>query len=198
MTRRSWPSVLAFIAAAIALAVPAFADHTNQPDPNDTSGRLDLRAVRFDHEGPPRWTFVTFGRWTLAQIWDHGYLLVELDTRGDEAIDHLALVRSDGRHLRATLYRIRSDGRQAEIGTLPTDKAGARSAWVSVALRKLSIGRSRTSYFWAALSSYTGDACPRTCFDRAPDAEMVEQPLPGVTPTPTPSPTPSPSPSPSP
>jgi len=191
--------VLAAFAVAIAFAVPASANHTRQTDPNDADGRFDLETVRFDHDSPPpRWTFVTFATWTLAQVWDRGYLLVELDTLGDEEADYVAVIRSDGRDLDARLFRLRADGRQVEVDTLATGKDGGRLAWVEVALRKLTFGRTRTSYFWAALSSYTGSACPHNCLDRVPDEGMVEQPLPGITPTPTPTPTPTLTPTPTP
>ena len=39
------------------------------------------------------------------------------------------------------------------------------------------------------LSSFMGGSCARTCLDTAPDDGMIEQPLPGVTPSPTPPPT---------
>ena len=191
--------VLVALVVAIAFALPASANHTRQTDPNDVDGRFDLETVRFDHDTPPpRWTFVTFAGWTVAQVWDRGYLLVELDTLGDEEADYVAVIRSDGRDLDARLFRLRAAGRQVEVDTLATGKDGGRSAWVEVALRKLTFGRSRTSYFWAALSSFTGNACPHTCLDRVPDEGMVEQPLPGVTPTPTPTPAPTPTPSPTP
>jgi hypothetical protein len=191
--------VLVAFVVAIAFALPASANHTRQTDPNDVDGRFDLETVRFDHDSPPpRWTFVTFASWTLAQVWDRGYLLVELDTLGDEEPDYVAVIRSDGRDLDARLFRLRADGRQVEVDTLATGKDGGRSAWVAVALRKLTIGGSRTSYFWAALSSFTAADCPLTCLDRVPDEGMVEQPLPGITPTPMPTPTPTPPPTPTP
>jgi hypothetical protein len=197
--RAAGAGVLIALVAAIAFALPASANHTRQTDPNDVDGRFDLETVRFDHDvPPPRWTFVTFARWTVAQVWDRGYLLVELDTLGDEEADYVAVVRSDGRGLDARLFRLRADGHQVELGTLPTGKDGGRSAWVEVALRKLTFGRSRTSYFWAALSSFTAADCPHTCLDQVPDEGMVEQILPGVTPSPTPSPTPTPTPTPTP
>jgi hypothetical protein len=183
------------VGAILALALPAGATHTNQTDANDTSGRLDVQAVEFEHDSKPmRWRIVTFAGWTVHELWDEGYLVVELDTKGDEAIDFLAVVRSDGRHLVASLLAVRSDGTQKEIGELPAGKDGRRAAEVLVALRKLTIGPNRTSYHWSVLSSFTGSACPRTCLDRVPDEGMVEQLLPGVTPTPTPSPSPTPSP----
>jgi hypothetical protein len=186
---------IAGLVLALALAIPAMARHSDQGDPNDTAGRLDLRAVDH-HPGPPRWTATSFQRWTEEQIWDRGFLIVELDTRGDEAVDHLLVVGSDGTELVAHLYRIRRDGTQAELATIDTDKVGWRSAAVSVALHKLSIGPNRTAYYWAVLSSLVGSACPQTCLDRVPDEGMVEQLLPGVSPSPSPSSSPSPSPSP--
>jgi hypothetical protein len=124
--------------------------------------------------------------------------VVELDTRGDEAIDHLAVVRSDGRDLEGVLYRVRRDGGQVGIGTIDADRDGARGAAVSVALRRLRIGAGRISYRWAVVTTFTGPGCPRTCIDLVPDGGMVEQLLPGVTPPPTPSPSPTATPSPTP
>ena len=73
--------------------------------------------------------------------------------------------------------------------SLRTTKVGSSAATVTVPLRVLSIGPTRTSYFWSALSSFTGGFCTRTCLDVVPDEGMIEQPLPGVTPSPTPPPT---------
>jgi hypothetical protein len=186
------------VGAFLWLAGPAVAHHTDQTDPNDTPGTMDLEAVQFDHEETPTWLFVTFASWTVRQVWDHGYLMVQLDTKGGPAADYLAVVRSIDRDLEANLFRLRRDGQEVEIDRLRTKKAGSRAAWVSVSLGKLTIGPGRTSYFWSALSSFTGPACRQTCFDAVPDEGMIEQPLPSASPSPSPSPTPSPSPSPSP
>ena len=183
------------VAAILALALPAGATHTNQVDPNDTQGRLDVQAVEFDHDAKPvRWGIVTLARWTVHEMWDQGSFVVQLDTKGDDEIDFLAVVRSDGRQLVATLFAVRGGGTPKQIDELPVGKDGTRGATVAVALRKLTIGPNRTSYFWSVLTTFTGPACRRTCFDRVPDEGMVEQPLPGVTPTPTPTTTPSPTP----
>lgn len=190
---------VAAVAMLLALALPALATHTSPTDPNDTRGRLDVRAVRFEHEsGPPSWRFVMFSGWTVREVWDVGYLVVQLDTRGDPEVDYFMLVRSDGAKLVGTLYRVRENGTQATMGTVAAGKSGPRRATVSVALHKLTVGSFRTSYFWSAITSLSASSCPRTCIDRIPDEGMVEQPLPGVTPTPTPTPTTTPSPSPSP
>jgi hypothetical protein len=184
---------IALVLLGLALAVPAWGRHTDQPDPNDTEGRLDLREVTLDHHpGPPTWTATTFRRWTIDQIWDTGFVIVELDTRGDEAIDHRLVVGSDGAELVAHLYRVRRNGTQVELASIGADKGGPRTLSVWVALRKLSIGANRTAYSWSVLSTFVGSACPRTCVDRVPDAGMVEQLLPGVSPSPTPTPSPTP------
>jgi hypothetical protein len=110
--RLLWLGVLALV-AVLAYGVPAGAHRTDQPDPNDTAGRLDLEAVGFDHVGAPRWRFATFATWSVRSMWERGYLLVQLDTRGDAGVDFVAVVRSDGRRLVAHLFRVRRGGGQA-------------------------------------------------------------------------------------
>jgi hypothetical protein len=187
-------AVIAVVPALVALA----ASHSNQVDANDTAGLLDLREVALDHHPSPRWTFQTFARWSIDRIWDHGYFVVQLDTKGDEDPDVLLIVRSDGRDVTGSLVEIRRDGRQVERSSLEVGRPNGRSVSVRVLLREVGIGRGRTAYFWSALSVFTGSACPRTCVDRVPDEGTVEQLLPGVSPSPTPSPTPTPTSSPSP
>jgi hypothetical protein len=185
--------------ASLAAVLPASAHHADQTDPNDTLGKLDVRAVELDHdEGPPLWRIETFGAWTVHEIWDRGFFVVQLDTKGDESVDHLVIVRSDGRKLVGSLYVVKPDGTEKPIDDLPAAKDGSRAVTVSVPLRKLAIGATRQSYFWSVLVTYTGNACQATCFDSVPDSGMIEQLLPGVTPSPTPSPTVSPTPTPTP
>jgi hypothetical protein len=173
-----------------ALALPALAHHTDQVDPDDTDGKLDLEQVAFDHEGAPSWRMATFSSWTVSSIWDRGTFIVQLDTKGDATADFVAVVRSDGRRLVAALYRLRRDGREIELTVLRTNKDGPKAAAVTIPLREVSIGPNRSSYSWSLLSSFTGGNCTRTCLDAVPDEGMIEQPLPGVTPSPTPTPTP--------
>ncbi|HEY7659677.1 MAG TPA: hypothetical protein VIC58_03675 [Actinomycetota bacterium] len=177
------------LVVVLAMTLPATADPTSLGDGNDAGGRLDVQTLRFDPDTRPvTWRFVTFARWTPHQIWDDGFLIVQLDTKGNEGIDYLAVVGSDGRDLVGTLFRVRSDGRQVEIGSIGADKDGPRAARVSLALHRLSFGPNRTTYLWSALTSFTGHGCERPCFDVVPDAGMVEQPLPGTSPSPSPSP----------
>ena len=62
----------------VALALPALAHHTDQVDPDDTEGKLDLAQVAFDHEGAPSWRMATFSSWTVRSIWDLGTFIVQL------------------------------------------------------------------------------------------------------------------------
>lgn len=185
------------VATLTAFALPVLADHTDQIDPHDTGGKLDLQEVVFDHVGAPTWRMSTFPTWTVRSIWDLGNFIVQLDTRGDAAADYVAVVRSDGRRLVAALFRLRRDGREIEVTPLRTTKGGSRAATVTIPLREVSIGPNRSSYFWSVLSSFTGGLlCTRTCLDAIPDEGMIEQPLPGVTPPPTTTVTTTPSPTP--
>jgi hypothetical protein len=185
--RRSAAALGVFAAATVlVVALPAIGGVTALEDPNDTDGRLDVRGVTIDDTDVPiEWRVETFRRWTIREIWDRGYVIVQLDTKGDARIDHLAVVSSNGRALIGTLNRVRSGGRLVEIGRFRVNKAGVRSVAVSIALHRLSIGSHRTSYSWNVITSFLGDACPRTCFDVVPDVGMVEQPLPEPTPSPT-------------
>jgi hypothetical protein len=161
----------ASVAVALALAVggailgsalPVDATHTSQTDPRDARGPLDVRTVDFVHTGRPTWRFVTFGRWTPRAIWDLGFLVVELDTRGDQAIDRMLVIRSDGARLVGTLFAVRRDGGQAALGSVRVDKDGARRASVRVGLAKLAIGSARTVYPGPPRrSSMVRDVCDR-------------------------------------
>ncbi|HEX5902514.1 MAG TPA: hypothetical protein VF028_05305 [Actinomycetota bacterium] len=184
---RARTAALGLAAASIlVLALPALGGTTSLEDPNDTNGRLDVRNVTLDDAvSPLAWRIETFRRWTVRDIWDRGFVTVQLDTKGDARIDHLAVVGSNGRALIGVLNRVRSDGRLVEIGRLHAGMAGGRAVALTIALHRLSIGPYRTSFSWNVVTSFLGDNCPRTCFDVVPDEGMVEQPLPGPSPSPT-------------
>lgn len=176
MRRASVTFVVAFMVLG---AAPAWASHTDLTDPNDVDGRLDLMQVLLDHDTDPFvWTFRTFRGWKPREMWDRGYLLVELDTRRDERSDYVALIRSTGRALEGVLLHTRRDGRQVRIGDLDAWKAGPDRAGIALPLDAVRFGEGRTSFQWSASSLFTGSACPRTCIDRVPDEGLVEQELP--------------------
>lgn len=172
--------------AALAFAARG-ANHTNTIDPNDTDGRLDLGEIAFDHyPGPLEWTFRTFGTWRLADVWDRGFFVIELDTHGGKAVDERIVVRSDGRTMEGLLIAVRPDGVERLRRALSATKGSSRTASVEIALRRLAIGRSRTVFRWYAYSIFTGSGCIRACIDRVPDAGRLEEELPGAPPTPSP------------
>jgi hypothetical protein len=169
---------LAVAVALLAAGPPVAANHTDQADGNETSGVLDVAAVFHRHDAvPPSWEIVTFARWTPKSIWDAGYLLVWIDTLGDEQPDYYALVRSTGRGLAGSLWRDRRR-KDAVVARLRTTRANQRSVRVVVPFRKMEIGGHRTVYRWSVQTILTGGPCSRPCFDLVPDGRaLVEESL---------------------
>jgi hypothetical protein len=168
----SWAIVLA---AVMALGVPAGAHHNDPVDANDTVGLLDVRTVLHGHLMLPRsWTIVTYPPWTTRKMWDAGYLLVYLDTVNDTDMDYYALVRSTGRHMSGTLWKIRTpQHRDRFIGPLRARHPTRRSVGLAIPFGKLSVGPSRTTYRWFVLTIFHSNLCPKNCFDRVPDVGAV-------------------------
>ena len=168
----------ALVLALIASGSPAAANHTDQTDANDTGGVLDVAAVFHRHDAvPPSWEIVTFARWTPGSIWDAGYVLVWIDTLGDENPDYYALVRSTGRGVAGSLWRDRRR-KDAFAGRLRTNRANQRSVRVAVPFRKMEIGDHRTIYRWSVQTILTGGPCSRPCFDLVPDGgAQIEESL---------------------
>lgn len=189
---------LAAVVTVVALTVVAGAHDTDFSDRNDTRGKLDVSRVGLAHKpGPPTWTIVTFGEWGTYEVWDRAYLMVMLDTRMGTPADHYLLIRSNGSALVGSLWRIRAVGPDSYMGTAPVFRKSRRSASVQVWLSRLAFGESRRFYRWWVQTIFTGDVCPRTCQDRAPNGSAtVLNWRPGMSPTPTPSPSPTGSPTP--
>ena len=179
---RSVGTALLLVAA---IAASAWAALTKVSDVNDTRGLMDVRTVRFDPGGPPEWTVITFNAWTVRSIWDRGYVLVYLDTMGDDSPDYYALIRSNGHRMLGDLYRDR-DTIDHRITSLHVWRNGGHQVSVRIPLRLLDIGVHRTVYRWSVLTLFTSSKCRQTCFDPVPDTDMVDQ---SISPSPTPSPT---------
>jgi hypothetical protein len=194
--RRLLPALAPFGAALVTVALVtaiAGAHDTDLTDPNDTRGILDVQRVRLAHKpGPPAWTIVTFGEWRTAKIWDRGYLMVLLDTRGEASAEYYLLVRSARTDLLGSLWRIRNVGPDSYLRSLPVQRDSRRSATVQVRLSRLTFGAKRLFYRWWVQTLFTGELCKRTCHDRAPNREPVVQWRPGMSPSPSPSGSPSP------
>ena len=200
--RRAVPLIVAALLAAT--AVPAAAVHEPLTDPSDVDGRFDVRLVTHRHDARPRvWLITMYPKWTIRNAWDAGYALVNLDTVGGPQQDYYVVIRSNGKGLRAVLFRDRDRKRDVAIGTPRVWKNG-RTAGVEVPWSKLKVGDARESYRWSVLTLWIGGACPRTCFDLAPNGgawveQLYEEPEPpregavsGASPEPSPSSEPEP------
>jgi len=165
-------------------------------DPKDTKGRLDVRTARIRHPKgePPEWTVLTFSTWTLAQLWDRGYLYLYLDTIGGEPADHVVMMRSDGRKMLASLWTTAkgSAGRERFVSVLNVRRRSADGVSVKVPLKKLNFGDQRAFYRWWLVTVFSSDKCPSQCFDRVPDAGSVLRYRPGMEPSPSPTASPTP------
>ena len=196
ITRRLVSTLAPFGAALVTVALVtaiAGAHDTDLTDPDDTRGALDVRQVRLAHEpGPPAWTIVTFGEWRTAKIWDRGYLMVLLDTKGLAGPEYYLLVRSVRTVLLGSLWRIRNVGPDSYLGSVPVQRFSPLSANVRVGLSRLTFGAHRLFYRWWVQTIFTGKVCKRTCHDRAPNGEPVLQWRPGMSPSPSLSESPSP------
>lgn len=180
-------ALLVAVVGAVAALAPfvAGANHLDVEDPNDVDGRLDVKRVETGGTDRPRWKVVTYSTWQVKRIRDKGYFLVYLDTFGDEWFDYYALVRSDGRHLRASLWRDRRVKADKYVSELDEYRKGARSVVVRVPLAKVKLPDTRLFYRWYVQTLFIGKSCQNVCFDRAPDGEPMVEPNPAVTPTPT-------------
>lgn len=152
---------------------------TDLMDPRDTDGKLDVRGVELDHTGEPlTWLVRTYGSWTIKEIWDRGFIVIDLDTTAGPEADHYLLVRSDGRHLKGNLYRVRDSGRDARLGAVEVRHPDTRTVKIEFDLGRIGVGSGRTSFGWDVLSIYSAKhICRNACFDSAPDAGMVTQPI---------------------
>ncbi len=157
----------------------AIAADTDFADPRDADGKLDVKAVELDHTREPLvWKIQTYGSWTIKEIWDRGYVAVDLDTTAGPEADHYLLARSDGRHLKGSLFRIRDSGRDARIGPVDVRHPDTKTVRIEFDLGRIGVGAGRTSFGWDVLTIYSAkQTCRNACFDMSPDAGMVTQPI---------------------
>jgi hypothetical protein len=187
------PPSIAFVAAGIAVVLSwtslfAEAGHVPVMDPRDSDGRLDVRRTDVLGTDRPRWKIATYGSWSARGIWDKGFVLVRLDTFGDDRFDFYALVRSTGRAMRGDLYRDRRRKKDVWVSRVYVWRKNRTSVSVRIPVARLATGTDRVHYAWVVQTLFTGPGCRRTCFDLAPDNGAVFEPLPGA-PSPTATPT---------
>jgi hypothetical protein len=158
-----------------ALPMLALASQRDVRDDNDVKGRLDLRKVSL--YGRPRvWNLKTYDGWSSRSIWDHGYLLVQLDTIGGQRFDYHALVSSNGRSMEGVLFRDRAKKADYRVARLAAWRLNRRGVKVRIPLGKTNIGERRGFFRWQIRSLFTGRGCRRSCIDVAP-LGPVKQPL---------------------
>jgi Ca2+-binding RTX toxin-like protein len=136
-------------------------------DPGDTKGRMDVRKMRsLAGASPPSWKIFTFGRWTIKGLWDAGYFVVFVDTKGDPDPDYHVLGYSNGKSMAGGLYRVTSGGGAVRIGGAKVSRSGPRGAAITLPLAKLD--RTRPYFRWSVVTLFTGKGCRKVCFDRVP------------------------------
>jgi hypothetical protein len=193
MTGRWLRPFVPFLAACVLVTAIvgglAAAGPADTPDPRDTKGPLDVRAVRVRHPKgqPPEWTVLTFRTWTVRQLWDRGYAVVYFDTVGGEPAEYMALIRSDGTKMLGSLWRVaKGSGRDTMVSALSVRRKSQEGVSVTVPLKKMHYGEQRTFYRWWAVTVFSSTKCPSYCIDRVPNSGSVLRYRPGMSPSPTP------------
>lgn len=182
--RKLRTTVLAVTALALLITLPAAAAKTAVSDPRDVRGKLDLKEVRRSGSERLTWRMITYERWRVKDIWIAGFLVVDLDTRGNEHPDFYVLIEPTHTNMKARLFRDRRKKDDYEIGKLKAWRKDQKSASFRLPFRRLTVADARTTYSWRAQTLFNGnDRCSQVCFDLAPENEAwVVEPLPGVAP----------------
>ena len=185
-----WRVLVVVVSVSVAIPLIAAARHTAVRDPNDARGVLDIR--RAEMVGSSRWKVTSRAGWSVKELWDRGFTLVYVDSFGSSRADYYVNVRSDGKKLRAALYRDPRGGKDRKLRSVRVRHPNKSAVDVSVPMNRLRRRDSRI-FGWYVLTLFSGPSCRRVCLDRAPDRGNVTEPGPQPTPTlPTPTPTPSP------
>jgi hypothetical protein len=150
-------------------------------DANDVTGRLDVQRIPTTFgAAESTWTFVTYGTWTVKEIWDMGFVVLSLDTAGSGSAEYRIVVRAriDGRALTASLKRL-SDGKQ---WALEEWRPGSRSVAVRLPMSRVSFAPERMYYRWWGQTLFSHSWCEKAvCFDFTPGsapASGLIQPVP--------------------
>jgi hypothetical protein len=148
---------------------------TSVQDPNDTRGALDVRLVDATLGlSPSAWRIGTFGRASKRRLWDEGYFVLSVDSRGDQGYDLHVLVKSTGRRVRALILR---EGGRQPIGRARATRPGGRAMLVRVAPERFEIPPERAYFRWSVRSILTARHC-RPCLDVVPPPDQGAFPQP--------------------
>lgn len=150
----------------LVLSGTADADTGRFNDPNDTPGKLDVKAVRHAHEGARLVHSVhTYRRWKpRALSGDESYIGFYLDagTKGTRADRFVWVRHKPGRGLYAQIFRPGTHANGERLGKVRVSRPNRRSVRISLRESQLS-SAILNGYRWRVTTSYekstTGGAC---------------------------------------
>lgn len=186
--------LVAAVCAVAAIVVPSLtagAHHQDLTDGDDTRGLFDIRAVyTWGSHTNMGWQINTFRSWGAFQVWDAGFFVVNVDTRGNPRMDYYLMIRSEGDRLRGLLFRDHQDKRDRIIRRIKVWRPSKKSVRFRFPWGSVFVPETRQVIRWNVQSLWSGDACPSVCIDNVPNAgAVVETRIKPLPPTPTPTPT---------
>jgi len=151
---------------SVMLSGTASADTARFNDPNDTPGRLDVKAVRHGHDGARLvHSAYTYRRWgSRALSDDESYIGFYLDAGTSRTrADRFVWIRhKPGRGLYARIFRPGVHANGERLGKVRVSRPGRRSVRIYLRRSQLSSGI-LNGYRWRVTTSYekstTGGAC---------------------------------------
>lgn len=160
--------VVAVAVLASMVSNPAGADTGRFTDPNDTPGKLDVKAVRHSHDGTRLVHSVhTFKRWRSRALGgDETYIgfYLEAGTKGTRA-DRFVWVRwKDARGLYAEIFRPLTHANGERLGPVRVSRPNRRSVEISLRPSQLSAAI-RDGYRWRVRTSYEKTTTEGACGD---------------------------------
>ncbi|HEV3474745.1 MAG TPA: calcium-binding protein [Actinomycetota bacterium] len=146
-------------------------------DPHDTRGYLDVTAVVTAFGTEAEWQISTRKGWSVRRLWDEGFFVVQVDTRGDPGADYHAVVGSNGRRLRGTLFAVLT-GRDRARGSVSVGRPNQRTVLIRIPLARLGLDPARAYYRWSLTTVLVDGPCRRACTDLFTDEGALPQPVP--------------------
>lgn len=174
--------MIAVAATGPARSIPIAAQAQIQ-DPRDGKV-LDVQTVSTAPDPTAfRFTVTTWSRWTARRVHDRAFFVIYLDTLEQPGYEYYLLLRSNGRRIGGGIFRVNAGRRSPKVGRVLVTRRGPRTVEAAIRRRQLSIAPARADYGWYVQTILTSRKCRRVCFDRAPDAGEVREPLPAAPPS---------------
>jgi hypothetical protein len=167
--------LIGVIVVFASLLSPASGNHDIVSDPNDTSGRADIRKIRMVNDRPRKWVFRTWRNWQINDFFERGWFVLYLDTFGGGRFDYFVFVRATRRDLAGAVWRDFKKKDDRKVAGAGTKKIGKAHMRVSVPFRKMRIGGARLKFRWFGRSIWSGPHCRQLCLDRAPNRKVISE-----------------------